>query len=166
MIAEVIFAVRGVARHTDYAARIVLHLASLEPGSRVTIADIAARRLLPDPFVRRVLRRLVAVGILATSRGKGGGVRLARPASAISLLDVVTAMEGGLTLNRCVDHPMECPLTATCPVHQAWTDTTRKLETMLSAVSFDHLATQLALPAGQASPERAAGGRGPVDPRV
>lgn len=157
MTEGVIFAVRGIARHTDYAARIVLHLASLEPGTQVTIEEIAARRLLPTPFVRRVLSRLVSAGILVTSRGRGGGVRLARPASRISLLDVVAAMEGGLTLNRCVDHPMECPLTSACPVHQVWTDTTRKLETMLSAVKFDRLAAKLALPGGRASRQSANG---------
>lgn len=131
----------GIGRHTDYAARIVLHLACLEDGARVSIAEIAERRLLPAPFVRRVIGRLVAAGIVRTARGAGGGVMLARPAARISLLDVLEAMEGGVVLNRCVDSPRACPLSASCPVNGAWTGITRQLEASLAAVRFDRLAT-------------------------
>lgn len=144
----------GIARHTDYAARLILHLAALPPGTRVTIADIAARRLLPAPFVRRVLGRLVAAGMLATSRGLGGGVQLARPPHEISLLDVVNAMEGGLTLNRCVDAPGECPLSATCPVQGAWAEATQGLAAHLAAVTFDRLATRLRQAEGESAAPR------------
>lgn len=133
----------GIARHTDYAARVVLHLACLEPGARVTIAEIAEKRLLPTPFVRRVVGKLVAAGLLVTTRGMGGGVCLARPAGEISLLDVVRALEGGVTLNHCVDNPKACPLAAACPVQQAWTGATRQLEASLEAVRFDQLATRM-----------------------
>ncbi|MGV8042417.1 MAG: RrF2 family transcriptional regulator [Thermoanaerobaculaceae bacterium] len=133
----------GIARHTDYGARVVLHLACLEPGAQVTIAEVAEKRLLPAPFVRRVVGKLVAAGILVTARGMGGGVRLARPAAEISLLDVVRALEGGVTLNHCVDNPKACPLAAGCPVQQAWTGATRQLEASLEAVRFDQLATRM-----------------------
>jgi Rrf2 family protein len=82
---------QGILRHTDYALRVVFHLAALGAGARVQVKDIAERRLMPAPFVRRVVARLAANGILSTVRGSGGGVRLARPADAISLLDVVRA---------------------------------------------------------------------------
>ncbi len=133
----------GIARQTDYAARVLLHLACLEPGVRVTIAQIAKQRLLPVPYARRVMQRLVKAGLLLTTRGMGGGVRLGRPASEISLLDVVRAVEGGVALNRCVDNPRACPLAATCPVQRAWTHATRTLEATLAAVKFDQLATRL-----------------------
>ena len=69
----------GISRQTDYAARVVLHLACLAPGAKVPIADIARHRMLPLDFVRRIVGDLVKAGILATSRGSGGGVSLARP---------------------------------------------------------------------------------------
>ena len=133
----------GINRQTDYAARLVLHLASLEPGAQAPIAEIAARRLLPEPFLRRILRKLVAAGLVATVRGAGGGIRLARPAKEISLLDVVRALEGGLVLNRCVDDPQACPLTDACPVHRQWTRVTRNLEADLATIRFSDLATTL-----------------------
>ncbi len=130
----------GIGRHTDYAARIVLHLASLEAGAQVTAGDISAKRLLPPAFVRRIIGKLAEAGIVRTTRGAGGGVSLARPASEISLLDVVTAMEGGLVLNTCVDTPVSCPLAVACPVNKAWCEATEALAGSLGAVRFDRLA--------------------------
>lgn len=133
----------GIGRHTDYAARIVLHLATLEEGAQVTAAEIARKRLLPVAFMRRIVGKLAAVGIVRTTRGAGGGVMLARPAREISLFDILRAMEGGVVLNACVDSPPACPLSESCPVQRAWTDATRSLEGQLSAVRFDDLANAL-----------------------
>lgn len=130
----------GIARHTDYAARLVLHLASLEPGAQASIADIARQRQLPVPFLRRLISPLVKAGILESLRGAGGGIRLGRPAADISLLDLIRAMEGGVQLNHCVDHHEACPFAADCPVQTAWTGVTRALEASLDSVRFDALA--------------------------
>jgi len=129
-----------IARHTDYAARIVLHLACLDEGRMASIAEIAEQRLLPAPFVRRLIGKLVKGGILATVRGSGGGIRLGRPAAEISLLDLVQVMEGPLALNHCVDNDHACPFATRCPVQTAWTDATRALEAQLASSRFDVLA--------------------------
>lgn len=130
----------GISRRTDYAARLVLHLACLPEGTQVSIRQIADQRLLPVAFVRRLVAELVSAGILRTTRGANGGVSLARPASAISLLELVQTMEGGIVLNHCVDEPKACPLSAFCPVQNAWTGATRALEENLASVRFDALA--------------------------
>jgi Rrf2 family protein len=141
---------QGIGRHTDYASRIVLHLASLGDGAQVPVKEIAEKRLLPAPFVRRVVARLAAAGLLNTTRGNGGGVRLSRPAAEISLLDVVRAMEGKVVLNRCVDSPHACPLAAACPVTRAWTDATRTVEGHLAGVTFAGLVAAIAREAAAA----------------
>ena len=133
---------QGIGRQTDYASRIVLHLACLREGAQVPMKEIAAKRLLPPAFIRRIVARLASAGILSTSRGAGGGIRLARPASEISLLDVVRVFEGGIVLNRCVDDPQPCPLTESCPVQRAWTSATRQVESYLASVRFDRLAAR------------------------
>ena len=99
----------SLGRQTDYAARIVLHLSCLEPGARVTAAQIAEMRLIPAAFIKRIVSRLSAVGIVATMRGSKGGLALARKASEISLLEVVEAFEGPLSLNACVPEPGGVP---------------------------------------------------------
>jgi Rrf2 family protein len=131
---------RGVGRHTDYAMRILMHLAALEQGAHTQVKDIAQQRLLPAPFLRRVVARLAAAGILRTTRGNRGGVRLAQPAAAISLLDVVRAMEGGVVLNRCVSTKHACPLGGTCPVLHVWEDATRRVEEHLGGIAIADLA--------------------------
>lgn len=130
----------GIGRHTDYAARLVLHLASLAENTQVTIAEIADERMLPVAFVRRLIGPLSSAGILATVVGAKGGVRLGRPASEITLLDLVNAMEGGITLNHCVGNEHTCPLSSHCPVQSAWAGATRSLEDNLASVTFEALA--------------------------
>jgi len=134
-----------IARQTDYAARIVLHLASVDAGTSVSIPEIAQQRLLPVPFVRRLVGRLVKAGIVATARGQKGGIRLARPARDITLLDVVRAMEGPIALNHCLESAHTCPFSNKCPVQVAWAEATQALESALSSIRFDTLG--LGLPA-------------------
>ena len=135
----------GISRQTDYAARLLLHLACLAEGVQVSIREISEARDLPVSFIRRLVARLVQAGILFTSRGSGGGVRLARPASEISLLDVVNAMDGGVSLNACVEHPDACGFSDGCSVHRAWASATRALEAQLGAIRFDALAQDQAM---------------------
>ncbi|NTW87079.1 MAG: Rrf2 family transcriptional regulator [Holophagaceae bacterium] len=130
----------GISRQTDYAARVVLHLACLAPGARVPLADIAKHRMLPLDFVRRIVGDLVKAGILMTSRGSGGGVSLARPAGDISLGEVVEATEGRMALNHCVSDRRVCPLAASCPVQSVWVEATQVLSDYLASVRFDTLA--------------------------
>ena len=130
----------GISRQTDYATRLVLHLACLEPGAQVAIAEIARVRKLPIPFVRRLVGLLVKAGLLSSCRGSGGGVRLARDAKDISLLNVVEAIEGQVALNHCVDNPEACVMAEHCPGHDAWTGVTRALAANLASIRFDTLA--------------------------
>jgi len=130
----------SIRRETDYAARIVLHLSMLGDGVQITAEEVAQKRLLPRAFVRRIIRRLGTAGILCTIRGARGGIRLARPASDISLLDIVRAVEGGMHLNPCVANPLACPLTSNCPVRKSWTKVTAQITHSLAAIRFDKLA--------------------------
>lgn len=130
----------GISRQTDYAVRVVLHLACLEEGSQVSIAEISEIRGLPVPFVRRLIKPLVTRGILVSARGSAGGIRLAKPAREISLLEVVNAMEKGVALNHCSDDRKGCPMSRQCPVQSVWAGATRALEDHLESVRFDALA--------------------------
>jgi Rrf2 family protein len=129
-----------IRRETDYAVRTVLHLASLGPGAPVRVRDVALQKQLPLSFVRRIVARLRAAGLLETTRGMGGGIRLSRPASEISMLDVVQAMEGPIALNPCVIPSHTCPLRAGCPAQRAWCEASEILERYLSSTRFDALA--------------------------
>ena len=130
----------AITRHTDYAARLVLHLAALGDDAQVPIREIAKARFLPVPFVRRIVGKLVTAGIVTTVCGSSGGIRLGRPAAKISLLEIVEAMEGAIALNRCVHDATGCPLAAKCPVKCVWRTVNNSFRESLASVSFDVLA--------------------------
>ena len=130
----------GISRQTDYACRILLHLAMHEPGGRLTAREIGAQRLIPQSLVRKIVTQLSVAGLVKTTRGSDGGIVLARPAGEISLLDVVQAMEGPVALNACVVDPQACPLMAICSVHEAWAVACATLVAGLSEATFDRLA--------------------------
>jgi Rrf2 family protein len=137
--------VLSISRQTDYACRVILHLAMLPPGERVKAQDIAKRRLIPRALVRRVITQLANAGLVTTARGSNGGLSLARPAVEISLLDVVQVMEGPLALNACVVNPEACPLMQVCSVHEAWVEARAALVAKLSQSTFDKLAQRGAI---------------------
>jgi Rrf2 family protein len=129
-----------ISRQTDYACRVILHLAALSPGTRVTAREIAARRIIPRALVRRIITLLGKAKLIRTTRGMGGGITLARLAGEISLLDVTLAMEGAIALNACVTNPHKCPLMKVCTVHQVWVSAHARLIGQLSRATFDKLA--------------------------
>jgi Rrf2 family protein len=140
LITSLVINMFAITRSTDYAARVVLHLASLENEGQDSIAAIAADRFLPVPFVRRIVSRLAKAGILRTSRGVGGGVALARPAEEINLHDVIEAMEGPSCPSPCLESDRNCPLSKSCPVRNVWSQTASLLDNHLRSVRFSDLA--------------------------
>ena len=115
-----------ITRRADYALRAVLHVARHPLTERATAREIASQQRIPLPFLAKILTRLASAGILETSRGVGGGVSLARPLNAISVLEVIEAIDGPVEVNPCVLDPSACPFTQDCALHtvfcltQAW----------------------------------------------
>jgi len=141
-----------INRETDYAARVILHLALQPAGSRATARQIAEQRLIPRALVRRVVTRLATAGLIVTARGNDGGIGLARPPAEITLLDVVEAMEGPLALNQCTIEPQLCPLMVVCTVHRAWMRARDALRAELGRVTFTALAQKGGIPPAETSP--------------
>ncbi|MDT8900476.1 RrF2 family transcriptional regulator [Anaeroselena agilis] len=104
---------------TDYAFRAMLHLAARPPGSIVSIQQLAASEAIPPRFLQKITRPLGKAGLIRSHRGVEGGFALARPAEEISLLDIITAVEGKLVVHRCLAEREACNkhCTEECPVH-------------------------------------------------
>ncbi len=75
---------------------------------RVSSEEIAQRQSIPSAFLTKIVARLAAADLVQTQRGVNGGIRLARPAGEITLLQVVEAIDGPITFNRCNRRPSEC----------------------------------------------------------
>ena len=84
----------GFSRGCGYGILTVLYLASKSDRRPRTIRDIAANLEIPFPFLTKIARTLVLKGILCSHKGPGGGMTLARPATEITLGQVVTVIDG------------------------------------------------------------------------
>ena len=108
-----------LTRRGDYAVRAMLALARPE-ASQLTAAALAKATAIPASYVPQVMGDLVRAGLVANRRGRSGGYRLARPASAVSLLDIVEAVEGDGRRRTCVLRGGPCRRDGACDVHDAF----------------------------------------------
>ncbi|MFC8617869.1 RrF2 family transcriptional regulator [Micromonospora purpureochromogenes] len=90
-----------MAEGVEWALHSCLNMTWLEPGRAVSAARLAAFYGLPTAYLNKQLQALVRAGILRSVSGPRGGFRLARAAEEITLLDVVTAIEGAEEAFRC-----------------------------------------------------------------
>ena len=124
----------------DYAVVTMSAAARHCGGSRVSAAQLAEETGLPVPTVQKLVSRLTAAGLLRSSRGVGGGLKLARPAAAITLADIVEAVEGPIALTTCIDQERDsCSLDACCSVKPHWPVVNAAMRGALAGVSLTQL---------------------------
>ncbi len=125
----------------DYAIRAMIHIACLPERSVVLRSEIADAQSIPSSFMAKILRRLVQARLLNSSRGVRGGFSLARSASQITLLDIVEAIEGSLSITQCSNGSDSCPWACECPASLVWPMVQRSLRETLGSVSVEALAS-------------------------
>jgi len=131
-----------ITRQADYALRAILYLARrerLEADKKAATSQIAEDQEIPASFLAKIISQLSIAGLINTSRGAKGGVSLARKPEEISLLDVVEAIDGPITLNECVNDPSVCSFGDNCPIHDVWCEAKAELVNKLSKSTFDKL---------------------------
>jgi FeS assembly SUF system regulator len=104
-----------LSRLADYAVVVMTHVA--QNHSKVhTAAKVASATRLPAPTVAKVLARLCREGLLVSIRGVNGGYTLERPAPAISVGAIVTALDGPVALTQCIKPGQgRCEIETVCP---------------------------------------------------
>lgn len=128
-----------IKRGTDYGVRVMCHLAMLPPGRRATLEVLAMSTEVRASFLSKILQRLAAARLVHSSRGVSGGFELARPATSITLLDVIVALEGPLSLNMCLMATDNCHRQPHCPVHQVWAQAQARMAEVIGAATLDTL---------------------------
>jgi FeS assembly SUF system regulator len=141
-----------VAKLTDYATLVLTVLASA-PGTVLSATELAERAHLEVPTVSKVLKPLAHAGLVIGLRGVNGGYRLGRMPDAISLFEIVEAMEGPLGMTECSLHAGNCGIESHCGVRANWR---RINDVMVDALRGVSLAQMLVPPpALTAGPGRA-----------
>ena len=104
---------------TDYSIVLMRHLA-LDPRAQYNAQVLSDAVQVPLPTVRKVLKSLSQADFLTSERGAQGGYSLSRAASAISIAEIITALEGPITLTECVGDDSHCEQEAHCDVQDSW----------------------------------------------
>lgn len=128
----------------DYAVVVMAAAARHCGGARTSAAELAEETSLPVPTVQKLVSQLGAAGLLRSTRGAGGGLKLARPAAAISLADIVEAVEGPIALTSCVEQGRhDCTLEQACAVRPHWSGVNDALRDALAQVPLTQLAEKM-----------------------
>lgn len=124
----------------DYAIVLMSAAARKCTAAPLNATLLAAETGVPLPTAQKLVGRLSAAGLVTSARGTGGGFRLARPAAAISLADIVEAVEGPIALTTCVDdHRDHCALDHHCAVKPHWGVVNAAVRSALDSVTLVHL---------------------------
>ncbi len=145
-----------LSNRCQYALRAALHLSAAPAGRFVPAREIASALDLPLPFLSKIAQTLVRADLLRARRGPDGGLALARPASAISLRDLVVATDGPDLFRECVLGLPGCNDVRPCPVHAMWVAERLRLDAMFRDASLADLAESIRSGAVRLRPDRTA----------
>jgi len=143
-----------LAEYTDYALRVLMHCAA-RPGERVTIGALAEHHALSRNHLMKIVTDLARLGLLETTRGRGGGLRLLRDPATLRVGDVVRACETDFRLVECFDTAgSTCRLRPDCRLKGLLDTALRAWFDALDSMTLADLVgpAPVALPGGAGSP--------------
>lgn len=128
-----------ISMKVDYGIRALVELSRRYGQGPIQTSEIAARQDIPEPFLDQVLTSLHKTGIIRSKRGPQGGHILARQPTAISLGEIIVALEGSTAPISCVQAPDDCPRSPDCAQREVWQSINEATETVLRTTSLDKL---------------------------
>ena len=124
-----------IGKLTDYAMLIMSFMAK-DPHSLLSATALADALHLTPPTVSKILKMLAEGGLVTSTRGADGGYLLAKPAAAITVADVIAAMEGDLALTECCESIGMCMIDSMCALRENWRKINSMIHAMLSKVTI------------------------------
>jgi Rrf2 family protein len=108
-----------LSQTSQYALRTVLHLARLPRGERAAAVNLARTIGIPGNYLSKTMHQLARAGVVVSTRGRGGGFVLARPASRITLAEIVAPFQE-VGERACILGRSFCSDARPCPAHAHW----------------------------------------------
>ncbi len=125
----------------DYAVVVMGAAARHCGGMRTSATELATETGIALPTVQKLVSILSKGGLLRSVRGAGGGIQLARPAAAITLADIIEAVEGPIAITNCISATTcNCAIESDCTIKPHWAVVNQALRGALSDVSLSSLA--------------------------
>lgn len=131
-----------ISKATDYAVYAMMHLAMNNKGEVSHISSISETWDVPEKFLRKISGLLVKHNLIRSARGCGGGIKLAKDAEKITLLEIVEAIESSIYINKCTMHSSECANSKWCPVSPVWNEVQNSFKRILGGVTLKELVSK------------------------
>jgi FeS assembly SUF system regulator len=129
-----------LSKLADYGIVIMTHLAR-HPDRQQAMPEIAVATAVPQATTGKVLKMLARAGLLASHRGARGGYGLARPAVAITMTQIIEALDGPIALTECVETgPSECDIEGLCMAQSNWRRINQAIRDALDNVTLAEMA--------------------------
>lgn len=128
-----------LTRAGEYAVRCIYHLALQGVGVVTKRTQIAQAMDIPDQFLGKIAQQLAQAGLIEIVQGSKGGLRLDIPPYKVSMLDVIEAVIGEISLNDCINRPESCDRSNACIAHQTWQKARDQLRDTLAEATFDKI---------------------------
>lgn len=126
-------------QHADFALRVLMFL-RVAPGRRGSTAEIAAAHHISRNHLDKVVRRMGAAGLVETSRGRGGGVRLVREPDSITVGEVIRAMEDDFAVVECLGPARYCRVAGVCGARSVFAKALDSYFAVLDLATLDDIA--------------------------
>src|SRR5262245_1405733 len=148
-----------LSKKADYALMAMKHLAMRSDAASASAREIAEQYDIPVELMAKVLQRLARHGLLTSHQGTHGGYRLSRAAGAISVADIIQAIDCPLTVTACSTEAENCGQYAKCSVRDPLWRIKDRILSALATCSLQEIATDI-VPGAEAAPMAFAGPRG------
>lgn len=141
-----------LSKKADYGLLALRHMAANRDRAAVSARELAEAYDIPPELLAKVLQKLVRARLLASHQGIRGGYALGRPAAAISVADVIQAVDGPLTVTACSDTDHSCDQYSKCSIRDPLWRVKDRILAALSATSVADLAADMPLVPPPATP--------------
>lgn len=128
-----------LTKKTEYAIRAMWEIAHHDGSTLTTATAIANRQQIPPKYLPQIVSELSRAALVVTARGFGGGLRLNRPAKEISLLEIIEATQGKMTMYECQACVYECQHLPNCKLQQVYDKAQKTLEETFRDVTLADL---------------------------
>lgn len=128
-----------ISKLTDYGTVVMTYLAR-ENDRLHAVSEIAAEIRLAAPTVSKILKQLVRGGLVVSHRGAKGGYALARAPAAISMVEIIDALEGRVGLTECGSSPGLCAQESGCSIRTNWQRINSAVREALAGVTLAEMA--------------------------
>jgi Rrf2 family protein len=131
-----------LSKKADYALMAVRHLALKTGPASASAREIAEQYDIPIELMAKVLQRLVRAGLLSSTQGTRGGYTLNRPSGAISVADVIQAIDGPFTVTACSSEKNDCEQYSKCSIRDPLWQIRERIAATLGTVSIAEMAAE------------------------